>query len=268
MDFIQEISNTINNTNNIKDRYIKNYPNKKYELKEIISEIIYVLKSGVSWNMARTTVKPKTLYWHYSELVKHNIFERTFNKIKSKYLKLSNQTNSYVLIDTSTIYNRNGINKIGRNKFYKNKNSTKISLATDVNGIPLSVFFMKGNYHDNRVFDNHIKDIIRIKKIKNTKILADKGYSAKKNYKLLDDNKIKHIIPPRSNMKMYKTYKYDKTEYKKRIKVENTFAIIKNNKRNVLRMDKLVRNFAGFVYLSIIVRISNKINNMANSCKD
>ena len=218
--------------------------------------------------MARTTVKPKTLYWHYSELVKHNIFGRTFNKIKNKYLKLSNQTNSYVLIDASIIYNRNGINKIGRNKFYKNKNSTKISLATDVNGIPLSVFFMKGNYHDNKVFGNHINDIIKTKKIKNTKVLADKGYSAEKNYKLLDDSKIKHIIPPRKNMKIYKTYKYDKTEYKKRIIVENTFAIIKNHKRNVLRMDKLIRNFEGFVYLSIILRISNKINKMVNNYKN
>ena len=33
MDFIQEITNTINNTNNIKNRYNQSYPNKKYELK-------------------------------------------------------------------------------------------------------------------------------------------------------------------------------------------------------------------------------------------
>ena len=29
---------------------------------------------------------------------------------------------------------------------------------TDVNGFPLSVLFLKGNYHDNSVFDKHIRD--------------------------------------------------------------------------------------------------------------
>ena len=59
-------------------------------------------------------------------------------------------------IDSTIIYNKYGINKIGRNKFYKNKNTTKISLMTDINGFPLSIFFMKGNYHDNSVFNKHI----------------------------------------------------------------------------------------------------------------
>jgi hypothetical protein len=35
-------------------------------------------------------------------------------------------------------------NKISRNKFFKNK----LSLVTDVNGIPLSIFIDKGSVHD------------------------------------------------------------------------------------------------------------------------
>ena len=108
------------------------------------------------------------------------------------------------MVDSTIIYNKNGNNKIGRNKFYKNKKVTKISLMTDINGFPLSIFFMKGNYHDNSVFTKHIKDACILLPKKNKKIMADKAYSSNKNYELLNDKNIKHIIPPRKNMKMSK----------------------------------------------------------------
>jgi hypothetical protein len=43
-------------------------------------------------------------------------------------------------MDSTFISNKYGSNKIARNKFFKNKNCNKISLVTDINGVPLSVF--------------------------------------------------------------------------------------------------------------------------------
>ena len=165
-----------------------------------------------------------------------------------------------MLIDSSVIFNKNGKTKLGRNKFYKNKKATKLSLMTDSNGFPLSVLFMKSNYHDNTVFERHIQDALILMPNKNKTVLADKAYSSYKNYKLLEKNNIKHIIPPRKNMKIAKTYTFDKKVYIKRNKIENVFAILKNYKRINCRYDKYIKTFSRFIYLALSIFAINIIN--------
>lgn len=121
---------------------------------------------------------------------------------------------------------------------------------TDQNGFPLSIFFMKGNYHDNSIFEKHIKDALILMPTNLKTVIADKAYSSNKNYKLLENKNINHNIPPAKNMKIYKTYKYDKSKYVQRIKVEHIFGRLKNYKRFNSRYEKLLRNFSGFVYFA------------------
>ena len=71
-----------------------------------------------------------------------------------------------------------------------------------------------------------------------------------------------HIIPPRKNMKMASTYKYDKNEYIKRIKIENIFARLKMYKRINLRYDKYLRNFSGFIFIALSFISIKIINNL------
>ena len=136
-----------------------------------------------------------------------------------------------------------------------------MSLMADENGFPLSILFMKGNKHDNDGFNNHLRDIL-ILKIKNVKVLADKAYSSKNNYELLEKYGMGHIIPPRKNMKIYKSYKYCKKIYAKRIKIENIFGILKNYKRLRIRYDKLLRNYRGFLFLGILCLSVNLFNKL------
>ena len=153
-----ELKNIILKTKSLKNTYRKIHTNSKYSIDLIIEEILYFLKSGVSWRMLRSTINYKTLFWHYSNFFKYNVFYKLFYKIRNVYIRKYITNECSLLIDSTIVYNKNGINKIGRNKFYKNKKTTKISLMTDVNGFPLSVLFLKGNYHDNSVFDKHIRD--------------------------------------------------------------------------------------------------------------
>ena len=252
LDIKQEIKNIVLKTKNLNSTFTKKHPNTKYTLDEIIDEIIYFMKSGVSYRMLRSPINYKTLHYYYSLFVKNNVFYKLFNKIRNVYLKkyIHVDDNCSLYIDSTIINNKYGVNKVGRNKFYKNKKSTKISLMTDKNGFPLSILFMKGNYHDNKVFEKHIRDAIVLLPNKNLKIITDKAYSSKKNYLLLKSKNIGHIIPPRRNMKMAKTYTYDKNEYKKRTKIENIFSRLKMNRKFSFRYEKYLRNFVGFVYLA------------------
>lgn len=211
----------------------------------------------------RSKINVKTLYWHFTNLVRYDVFNRTLKRLKTIYAKniIKKYKRIDILIDASVINNKYGVNKIGRNKFHKNKKVTKLSLMTDSYGYPLSILFMKGNRHDNIKFNDHIRDIPRILKKRKIRILADKGYSSSDNYKLLEKNNMEHIIPPRKNMKIYKSYIYLKSDYIKRIKIENIFGILKNYKRISIRYDKLLRNFRGFISLGLLIvveRIMNK----------
>jgi len=132
----------------------------------------------------------------------------------------------------------------------------------DINGFPLSIFFMKGNYRDNKVFNKHIQDAIVILPKTQKTVLADKAYSSKQTYESLDEKNIKHIISPRKNMKLYSEYKYDKQLYIKRIKIEHISGRLKIIKRITNRYDKLLRNYAAFVYLAFTIIANNIIKKL------
>lgn len=257
-----ELKKIILANKNLKNTYAKNHTNSKYSLDLIIQEIMYVLKSGVSWRLLRSTINYKTLHWHFRRFVKYNIFQKLFNKIKNKYIRKYIIQEAILYIDSTTVYNKYGINKLGRNKFYKNKKTTKISLMTDKEGFPLSIFFMKGNYHDNKTFSLHIKDATILIPNRKITIIADKAYSAKNNYALLEKNNYEHIIPPRRNMKLAATYKYDKNEYRKRIKIEHIFGRLKAYNRINQRYEKKLSSFSAFVFFAFAIIANNIINKL------
>lgn len=261
-DIKKEIKIIISNTDVLRKRYFSTHPNTKYSLDTIIQEIIYFLRSGTSWNLLRSSVNSKTLFWHFQQLVKYNIFFRLYQKIKYFYLRKYNPSTT-LYIDSTSISNKYGVTKIGRNKFYKNKKITKISLLCDSKGFPLSIYFLKGNKHDNNTFTKHIDDALILIPNKKITIVADKAYSSKSNYQYLNDKNISHIIPPRKNMTIYGTYKYSSIEYKKRIKIEHIFSKLKNYKRLIIRYDKFIPSFSSFTYLAfslIMIKMINNIN--------
>ena len=262
IDIVSLIKDIIMSTKNLAPTFNKKHPNTKYSLHHIIKELIYLLKSGVSYRMLRSTINYKTLHYYHSKFVKYHVFEKLYHKIKTIYLRYIISDDKHCLfIDSTVVNNKYGVNKIGRNKFYKNKKATKISALTDINGFPLSVIFMKGNYHDNSVFEKHIRDALIVLPNKKLQIIADKAYASNKNYQLLESKKIDHIIPPRKNMKLYKTYSYDHSKYKQRIKIEHLFGKLKINRRLSFRYDKFLRHFKGFVLLAFSILSINILKN-------
>lgn len=109
---------------------------------------------------------------------------------------------------------------MARNKFFKNKNCNKVSLITDINGIPLSVLLDCGNVHDLHFVEKHIKDLYLLQNKKNT-LIGDKGYVSKKLKDTLINNNYNLVYPLKKNMKG--TNEIDKNIYKKRIHIEHTF---------------------------------------------
>lgn len=171
-------------------------------------------------------------------------------------------------MDTSFIQNKYEINKLGRNKYYKNKKCNKLSLVTDIKGIPLSVLTGKGNVHDTSFFDKHFKEIIIIsnKMIhkNNNCMMADKGYDSSKIRNKLKSKGWNIIIPYdkrniRDKQKVKSLMASEKKEYKKRIRIEQTFMRLKQFRRICTRYDKYIKTYLGFIYLGISKIIYEKI---------
>ena len=114
------------------------------------------MKTGIPWRLIRSPIKWQTLYFHFRRCSKFYIFKKVFYSIRNNFIKISNP--SFTIVDSTFIQNKFGKNKIGRNKFFKNKNCNKISLITDDKGIPISISVNKGNIHDIKFIDHHIKD--------------------------------------------------------------------------------------------------------------
>lgn len=243
------------------NKYAFKTKKQKYDLKTIIAEIIYFLKSGVSYEYYRGVLNPKTLNKHILFFSRNKIFENVYRKLFSKYSKKKAYTKfKYQHTDTSFIANKNGKQSLGRNKYFKNKKCYKLSFITDSNGIPNSVLIKPGNINDAKIGEQNIKSHCKEIKQINIKyrpyILADKIYDTKDFRKVCISNNYKPIIDyNRRNIKnrklIKKLTKKEKKIYRKRIKVENSFAIIKKYKRLQTIYDSYFSTYKSFLYLSL-----------------
>ena len=247
---IDELKKTIMKTKGIKNYYNKLYPNSKYQLKNIISDIITYLKNGSSMKNTKLITHYQTLNYHLQRFKKHDIFKKTYNRIL-KNNKLY-ETTKYLITDTSFINNCNGINKLGRNKYNKNKKAYKLSFVTDINGIPLDVIVKPSNKADITIMGYHLNNLKN--KLNNKILLADAGYCSNNLRNQLKKYNCVPIIQfnNRSSKIKKSLTEEEKRIYKKRIIIENIFCYFKKFK-NMKQMNmKYYSSYVNSVYLVLL----------------
>ena len=121
--------------------------------------------------------------------------------MRSKYF--SNHKFNVQIIDSTFIANKFCNDNIARNIFFKNKNCNKVSLLTDVNGIPLSVLVNSGNVHDSSFLNDHISDffITNNKRPQKITLLTDKTYEGKNIRADLNNFNYSLMIPKKKKSK-------------------------------------------------------------------
>ena len=243
--------NVIKKNQTLYKSYFHKHKNQKYS-SLILDEIFYVLKTGIPWRLIRSPIKWQTLYFHFRRFSKFNIFKKVFYSIRNNFIKISNP--SFTIVDSTFIQNKFGKNKIGRNKFFKNKNCNKISLITDDKGIPISISVNKGNIHDIKFIDHHIKDFFILTNYKKI-LLADKAYYSDKLRKTLLDKNVSLYVQNKKNSNKFP--KVDSHILRKRIVIENTFQRIKVFRRIMTRYDCLFSNYLSFVYFGFSLLFNN-----------
>ena len=248
-------------------RYYAATCHRKYDFAVMLEIIVHVLRYGVPWRSVSNlklagNIHWSTIYKTYCKLVNDNVLRACYEKVLEMYFKDKPMTKlKHQYTDTSVIANKYGCDKVGRNKYYKNKKITKLSIITDEQGIPISVKLDAGNIHDSKIMTEQLNDkhchLIKVLQPRNKIMMADKGYDSKPLKKLLKENGYTTIIPQnrrniKDKKKIHKMRPQEKRLYRKRIRVENTFMKLKKNRRLDVRYDKMVKMYEGFVFLGMI----------------
>lgn len=124
--------------------------------------------------------------------------------------------------------------------------NSKLHTVTDAAGRPLRMFLTAGqrsDYIGARVLLNGLPPAEHM--------LADRGYDADWYREALEDKGITPCIPSRKNRKV--PIPHDEARYRKRHKIENSFARLKDWRRVATRYDRCPKVFLSACALAAVV---------------
>ena len=254
-------------SNNI-GNYNKEYHARKYKLVDIIEHIFHYIKYAIPWNKTIFEESGSTLYYHFKIFRDNNVLLGFYRSILAKYLtKKKKKKLRFISTDTSFSNNQQGIERIGRNKFNKNKNCNKISFLSDSNGVPLSIIIKEGNVHDCKFLIEHFDNLLcpeRCFENMDITLLADSAYDSNENREFLKNKGINAIIDynkrgTKNIQRIKRMSKKEKGIYKKRMIIGNSFSWIKKCRRCLNRYDKLFSSYFNSAIISMIILLMNKI---------
>ena len=261
---VYKINNLINKNNKLNKIFNYKTKNRKYSNKTLIKCIIDILKDGISF---RSIGKYKNIYWQtiykfYCKLIQNNVIKIIFDNIVNDYNK-KNINNNIFITDTTLIPNKLGINDVGYNPQYPKHKSCKISIISDINGIPLNINCSAGNVNDSKILYNQLDDLQNsdIYLLNNNNILlGDAGYDSNKIRDKLNTIKFGKLLAAKNKRNIKNKIKLEsiklsleeKKILKKRIKIEHTNAHLKQYKRISIRYDKYISHYINFIYLACI----------------
>jgi hypothetical protein len=281
----------------INDRYKMNKHKKYYSNEYYLINIFEMLNDINKW---KTLNKLKS---YEPVLINNKLAKSHYDTIRKKFIKWSNDgifksafeecinLNSVnndieLIIDSSFINNKYGIEDIGLNTDNKKKKASKISIISDKDKFIYSVINIKINIKNNVKIDKRLKINKNKKKFKkrigfihdvktiqtsldainnkynfnNVILLGDKGYINNKEIYYINKKKVNLVTYKRKNQKP--NSEENDIKLKKRIYVENTIGLIKKNERIMTRKDHKIKSFMGFVYLGCLINNLKIIKNI------
>ena len=250
----------------IKKYYKKPRPGQtlQNDLALIIDAIFYKCKTGVQWgSLTHNNIHYSVVRYHFNIWSRDNIFHICWKKILTMYQKKNKYKANLKAqsIDCSFIKSINGVDKIGRNSTDRGRNATKLSVVTDILGVPIGYLLACANEADCKLFDKTLERRIVKNKTKSN-LYADKGYSNKNNKEEAEKYNLKLCVENKKNCKIPLFDTPIKEIRKNRYVCEADFSWIKNYKNVRLRYDKTCRNFDSFILISFMFVTNNKISNM------
>lgn len=227
--------------------------NKKTERKRcnkehLLSGILQVMILGIPWyQIFDCGCSFMSCYRYFKELQRRGLFKKQFlelSKVKTNVVECASDTNTIKSYRFKACVGYDGKHKV---------HGTKISLLTDINGLPFDAIIEKATIHDGTFCDQHIKNTRgRRKKM----LHLDKAYTSAKRRRECRQKGIKinmEIKKGDYTRKRGPKFSFDSEKYKVRFKIERTFGWIENFRRVKYRVDRHISSYRAFAFLALII---------------
>ena len=220
---------------------------RKYDLKEIVNSILYIVKTGCQWRMLPSDFAPwETAYYYFSVWKKGEIFEILHEALveKIRVMKGRKEEPTVGIIDAQSVKNTLVSSEDKGFDVGKKIKGIKRHIIVDTLGLVLSVVIQSASVQDR---DGAVDVVSKLceswKRV--VKIFADGGYTGQLINTIKTKFKIELEIIKRKELHTFKILP-------KRWIVERTFAWIDTNRRNSKNYERLNNTSVAMVHLSAI----------------
>jgi putative transposase len=228
-------------------KYLNTARNRKYDLREIMNAILYVVKTGCQWRMLPGDFAPwKTVYYYFSVWKKGEIFEILHEALveKTRVMKGRKEEPTVGIIDAQSVKNTLVSSENRGFDAGKKIKGIKRHIIVDTLGLVLAVVIQSASVQDR---DGAVDVVSKLceswKRV--VKIFADGGYRGQLINTIVTKFKIELEIIKRNEQHTFKILP-------KRWIVERTFAWIDTNRRNSKNYERLNNTSVAMVHLSAI----------------
>jgi len=234
-------------------KYLDVERNRKYDLREVVNAIFYLVKTGCQWRMLPSDFAPwKLVYYYFSSWKKADIFE-TLHEFLVEKVRIVNGKNAEPtagILDAQSVKNTLVSSEDKGFDAGKKIKGIKRHILVDTLGLVLAVVIQSASVQDR---DGAISVIEKMKENwkRVTKIFADGGYTGKLIGIVKKKFKIDLEIIKRHELHTFKILP-------KRWIVERTFAWIDTNRRNSKNYERLNNTSVAMVHLSAIRIMMNR----------
>lgn len=234
-------------------KYLDVERNRKYELREIVNAILYLVKTGCQWRMLPGDFPNWPIVYYYFSVWKQDgtleqIHESLIEKIRKQHNK--NEEPGVGIIDAQSVKNTLVSSQDKGFDAGKKIKGIKRHIIVDTLGLILAVVIQSASVQDR---DGAISVIDALtenwKKI--IKIFADSGYRGELIATVKRRFKIELEIIKRNELHRFKVLP-------KRWIVERTFSWIDTNRRNSKNYERLNQTSVAMVHLSAIRIMLNR----------
>ena len=246
-------TNLSDNQWQIISKYLDVSRNRKYDLREIVNAILYIVKTGCQWRMLPGDFAPwKSVYYYFCVWKKNEIFEiiheTLVEKIRVKQGK--KEEPSVGIIDAQSVKSTLVSSQDKGFDAGKKIKGIKRHIIVDTLGLILAVVIQSASVQDRDGAISVVNKLLESWR-KIVKIFADAGYRGRLIDTIKTTFKIELEIIKRNELHTFKILP-------KRWIVERTFAWIDNNRRNSKNYERLNNTSVAMVHLSAIRIMLNR----------
>lgn len=226
---------------------------RKYELREIVNAILYLVKTGCQWRMLPQDFAPwKTVYYYFTIWKKAEVFEviheALVEKVRVRQGKKEEPTVG--IMDSQSV--KNTLVSCEDKGFDAGKKikGIKRHIIVDTLGLILAILIQSASVQDRDGAASVINKVVESWK-KVVKLFADGGYRGQLINTLKTQFKMELEIVKRNEVHTFKVLP-------KRWIVERTFAWIDTNRRNAKNYERLNDTSVAIVQLAAIRIMLNR----------